>query len=147
MTRSYSFVDNLEANKKYFAPIPFHLGLSHSIPSTLMAVGFLKSRVITPNGPLALLTTKITSAFEKHAWRIERKELVSWLSDLVSKPGIYTKLIPLTCLGCWSKRGLWQYTVSVTPRFTKRSPTSFTDRKSTRLNSSHVRISYAVFCL
>src|SRR5690554_7864410 len=27
------------------------------------------------------------------------------------------------------------------------SPTSIKDRKSTRLNSSHVRISYAVFCL
>src|SRR3989442_10197858 len=26
-------------------------------------------------------------------------------------------------------------------------PTVFIDRKSTRLNSSHVRISYAVFCL
>src|SRR5262245_64101159 len=26
-------------------------------------------------------------------------------------------------------------------------PTSFTDRKSTRLNSSHLGISYAVFCL
>src|SRR3989442_3267773 len=30
---------------------------------------------------------------------------------------------------------------------TRRSARSFTDRKSTRLNSSHVRISYAVFCL
>src|SRR5690554_7641691 len=27
------------------------------------------------------------------------------------------------------------------------SPSSMVDRKSTRLNSSHVRISYAVFCL
>src|SRR5690554_7518552 len=27
------------------------------------------------------------------------------------------------------------------------NPTGNTDRKSTRLNSSHVRISYAVFCL
>src|SRR5690606_39342093 len=27
------------------------------------------------------------------------------------------------------------------------SPLSFQDRKSTRLNSSHVKISYAVFCL
>src|SRR5690554_7440635 len=27
------------------------------------------------------------------------------------------------------------------------SPEHYTDRKSTRLNSSHVRISYAVFCL
>src|SRR3989442_8430054 len=31
--------------------------------------------------------------------------------------------------------------------FTEPSPHTNTDRKSTRLNSSHVRISYAVFCL
>src|SRR5690606_6279705 len=35
----------------------------------------------------------------------------------------------------------------VTVRDTRRSPTSPPDRKSTRLNSSHVKISYAVFCL
>src|SRR5690554_7374231 len=29
----------------------------------------------------------------------------------------------------------------------KKFPLAFPDRKSTRLNSSHVRISYAVFCL
>src|SRR5690606_41167223 len=29
----------------------------------------------------------------------------------------------------------------------KRAPRSLLDRKSTRLNSSHVKISYAVFCL
>src|SRR5690554_7595819 len=29
----------------------------------------------------------------------------------------------------------------------QRSPRNIIDRKSTRLNSSHVRISYAVFCL
>src|SRR5207249_9612021 len=29
----------------------------------------------------------------------------------------------------------------------EKSSSSFTDRKSTRLNSSHVSISYAVFCL
>src|SRR5690606_41964943 len=29
----------------------------------------------------------------------------------------------------------------------KRSAVGFVDRKSTRLNSSHVKISYAVFCL
>src|SRR5204862_8295326 len=35
----------------------------------------------------------------------------------------------------------------VTPTNPERSPTSSSDRKSTRLNSSHVEISYAVFCL
>src|SRR5690554_7362840 len=32
-------------------------------------------------------------------------------------------------------------------RFSKRPDVRWRDRKSTRLNSSHVRISYAVFCL
>src|SRR5690606_41670420 len=32
-------------------------------------------------------------------------------------------------------------------RFLGKSPFGQTDRKSTRLNSSHVKISYAVFCL
>src|SRR5256886_10460463 len=33
------------------------------------------------------------------------------------------------------------------PTGTSLSPTEYTDRKSTRLNSSHSQISYAVFCL
>src|SRR3989442_13346788 len=33
------------------------------------------------------------------------------------------------------------------PKGCRRDPLSKPDRKSTRLNSSHVRISYAVFCL
>src|SRR5215813_14698215 len=36
---------------------------------------------------------------------------------------------------------------TVTAAGSNRSPPASTDRKSTRLNSSHVRISYAVFCL
>src|SRR3989442_11347135 len=34
-----------------------------------------------------------------------------------------------------------------TPRFHEYTLANYPDRKSTRLNSSHVRISYAVFCL
>src|SRR3989449_8272928 len=36
---------------------------------------------------------------------------------------------------------------AATPRATATSPSRATDRKSTRLNSSHGYISYAVFCL
>src|SRR5436305_6924023 len=54
-------------------------------------------------------------------------------------------LLPCLLLRCWpnhavgshrARQGYWQ-----------RPPYSRPDRKSTRLNSSHVRISYAVFCL
>src|ERR1039458_10683419 len=44
--------------------------------------------------------------------------------------------------------GLWKrihQTPSLDPR--KRTGAGFSDRKSTRLNSSHLGISYAVFCL
>src|SRR5688572_32738266 len=37
--------------------------------------------------------------------------------------------------------------ISPPPYFTLRRPEAATDRKSTRLNSSHSQISYAVFCL
>src|SRR6266699_5636055 len=44
-------------------------------------------------------------------------------------------------------RSSCQYCPQRTPR-SRRTPRRFRlDRKSTRLNSSHVRISYAVFCL
>src|SRR2546430_10010548 len=39
------------------------------------------------------------------------------------------------------------YKLSKFPHDSRLLPTSFKDRKSTRLNSSHSQISYAVFCL
>src|SRR3712207_7523675 len=39
------------------------------------------------------------------------------------------------------------YSVGVRAEYTERSQPRATDRKSTRLNSSHANISYAVFCL
>src|SRR5690606_41389077 len=41
-------------------------------------------------------------------------------------------------LSCWRRLGFWKWPIA--------RPTG-QDRKSTRLNSSHVKISYAVFCL
>src|SRR5690606_41708864 len=43
--------------------------------------------------------------------------------------------------GVGARAGLGDVAVATTPRASSR------DRKSTRLNSSHVKISYAVFCL
>src|SRR5690606_41290597 len=55
------------------------------------------------------------------------------------------------CLGafltvCRSRRGRSSFSPQCLPVFAGRFPAS-RDRKSTRLNSSHVKISYAVFCL
>src|SRR5690625_5489361 len=41
----------------------------------------------------------------------------------------------------------WQYIVQATKELMEKASISKQDRKSTRLNSSHVAISYAVFCL
>src|SRR5258707_4526114 len=40
-----------------------------------------------------------------------------------------------------------KFTFPIGPRGAQGGPPTFTDRKSTRLNSSHANISYAVFCL
>src|SRR5256885_6346340 len=48
---------------------------------------------------------------------------------------------------CWPWRWTTRWSASV-PRWTcSRRTSASTDRKSTRLNSSHLVISYAVFCL
>src|SRR5690554_7621221 len=48
----------------------------------------------------------------------------------------------------WSRGWPWPEALETPAHQTTATPQrSFEDRKSTRLNSSHVRISYAVFCL
>tara|TARA_B100001115_G_C15790492_1_gene389730 strand:- start:59 stop:325 length:267 start_codon:yes stop_codon:yes gene_type:complete len=75
MISSKKSVANFDANLKYKDPSPFHFGLSHSKPSTLIAVGILNNLVKSPKGPLAELTTSTKSVFEKQAWIKEKKEL------------------------------------------------------------------------
>src|SRR6266498_4761151 len=45
------------------------------------------------------------------------------------------------------RHGPYRPTAAAVERRRRRRPDTARDRKSTRLNSSHVRISYAVFCL
>src|SRR3712207_9206671 len=47
----------------------------------------------------------------------------------------------------WMKGGLAQVNIIGSVIFSGMSGTAIADRKSTRLNSSHANISYAVFCL
>src|SRR6266496_5693729 len=52
----------------------------------------------------------------------------------------------------WKENGIFRKSVEERPEertyvFYEGPPTANADRKSTRLNSSHVEISYAVFCL
>src|SRR5690606_40349908 len=67
-----------------------------------------------------------------------------------SSPGRTTSI--RTCRRATRSRssiGRWRCAVTLTSRWTARPCgwASRADRKSTRLNSSHVKISYAVFCL
>ena len=69
-------VANFDANLKYTEPKPFHFGLNHSNPSTLMKVFFLKIFVNIPKGPLDEFTTKTISVFEKQTCINEKNEFV-----------------------------------------------------------------------
>ena len=88
MISSKKMVANLEANLKYTEPNPFHFGLSHSNPSTLIHVFFLNSFVNKPKGPFAEFTTKTTSFLEKQTWINEKNEFVNWDKNLVSIEGV-----------------------------------------------------------
>ena len=99
ITESKKIVANFEAKEKYMEPNPFHFGLSHSKPSTLITVGFRNNLVINPKGPLAELTTKTTSIFEKQTCINEKKELNNCEKILDLIDGVYTNSTPLTCLG------------------------------------------------
>src|SRR5690625_6176105 len=65
-----------------------------------------------------------------------RQRINSWVEDVTD--GLIQELIPAEALSETSRM------VLVNSLHLK---ASWTDRKSTRLNSSHVAISYAVFCL
>src|SRR5690606_41397391 len=78
--------------------------------------------------------------------------LCSFLShpDLHSFPTRRSSDLPSSNPAGWCRRRDRPHPARWPPRWLRRrSPASHnrTDRKSTRLNSSHVKISYAVFCL
>src|SRR5207253_6436099 len=57
-------------------------------------------------------------------------------------------VLAMTTVGSWDGRNYARVNLRLTDRGTRaRSQKDLEDRKSTRLNSSHVAISYAVFCL
>src|SRR5690606_39324758 len=63
-------------------------------------------------------------------------------------PGGYGGGRPELCPQCRTPReGAAPFCEECRWNFLTNTATSYTDRKSTRLNSSHVKISYAVFCL
>src|SRR5438034_6644079 len=80
--------------------------------------------------------------------RRHTRSLCDWSSDVCSSDLTLVGESPSHAKWCeWTARGSSSFRASGTcTRITKR-PAGKRDRKSTRLNSSHTVISYAVFCL
>src|SRR5206468_12605803 len=66
---------------------------------------------------------------------------------LVMAQWLSLKLLPPTEVAPSFKKSWRQFAISVAPLIIFVATTGVGDRKSTRLNSSHDQISYAVFCL
>src|SRR5947209_9320466 len=69
-------------------------------------------------------------------------------SDLPLQPGVRTRgqAADLRCIGRLHQRK-YRHSLTGIERLAHRRRGEHRDRKSTRLNSSHANISYAVFCL
>src|SRR5207302_2085058 len=72
------------------------------------------------------------------------------IREAIRKGTIAARVIPVLCGSSFRNKGvqpLLDAVVDYLPSPIDKPPVEGTDRKSTRLNSSHVKISYAVFCL
>src|SRR3712207_8907363 len=67
---------------------------------------------------------------------------IPWMPKLSARPGFSPRPSSMTVM--WARGGS---TVTVSQRLVAWACRRTLDRKSTRLNSSHANISYAVFCL
>src|SRR5690606_41933673 len=80
----------------------------------------------------------------------ERNETADW-RELARLPDVAHTRVDATreriLFTRQSGDGLWQAGLDLAPASVGVVEPSLPDRKSTRLNSSHVKISYAVFCL
>src|SRR5438445_6329492 len=68
-------------------------------------------------------------------------------STLFPYTTLFRSLVRVEFHLCRTKPGAAAEARSVRPRYEERHAQDHRDRKSTRLNSSHANISYAVFCL
>ena len=81
-------MDKNVENLKYTEPIPYHFGLNHSNPSTLIHVFFAKIFVKKPSGPFAVFTYRHVLCEEKQKCRVEKNELNSCDKNLELIDGV-----------------------------------------------------------
>src|SRR5207249_9685332 len=91
-----------------------------------------------PNSPLFPYTTLFRSQPFQNSDEYVRSEFVASINNWVRLVGTTVACLTLLSVAVRAARSL---------RIEKDQKTLDSDRKSTRLNSSHVSISYAVFCL
>src|SRR3989442_6430666 len=141
-----------------FRPSPTTLG-------GLPALGSANQGAVRPPGPPYTQPARITSPRTPDAWSTtcscagRHATSLTGFSGVVSStmrspvsPWTHTPLVKITVLGLAPRRpasiSVSIAVLSLVTPFGEHSNAAWTrDRKSTRLNSSHVRISYAVFCL
>src|SRR5690606_41695213 len=96
--------------------------------------------------PLRSFPTRRSSDLKSLGWEVEGQEVDPLAHQAASSRGLQVHLGELTTLNLRS--GHYDAIVlnHVIEHLSDASAILLEDRKSTRLNSSHVKISYAVFC-
>src|SRR5699024_12793795 len=106
----------------------------------------LKPAVIPPGRPRATVSI-ITAAIINARWAGKAKPANAAYKAAANRAGSKAKRVAACCSGNNSKHQRLIAQASPATKLTCRPEIESKDRKSTRLNSSHVSISYAVFCL
>src|SRR5206468_4681895 len=104
---------------------------------------FFFLRILPPPRPTLFPYTTLFRSMSRSAFR--RFSSIESLSASGSKHPSADKAVRMACIGRVSGGNFLM--ISTTPLGSSRYHQEISDRKSTRLNSSHDQISYAVFCL
>src|SRR5690606_40634526 len=103
---------------------------------------FIYPLMATLGSGVAPLSLHDALPISKHKWCVRQVTCGSWQAGSQGFPAKHTFCLRQVTCGSWLASDPPQAAIKK-----RRQLYQPTDRKSTRLNSSHVKISYAVFCL
>src|SRR5690625_6775174 len=115
--------------------------MSSSVPGSARLV--LASDVRHLNEPQAVFSAMLTGWQRQLRSRSLSNQTVDGRISLIRRFNEFAGSYPWA----WTPGDMEDFTLSLMSGPKKAAPSTIRDRKSTRLNSSHVAISYAVFCL